>query len=154
MLEVVHSVEQDYDPLWGSTLKQAIRRVYPGFNESYYGYGSFSELAGRHQGRGPDRVGIRRQPRQLQGAGEEMTCTMRRSRRRERSAYGPRPTPRPISPLCGPGDSRADLPCRGNQVRCRSGASKSFPDSLWWGSLRSTHPTTFGTDASGICPPV
>jgi uncharacterized protein (TIGR00288 family) len=44
VLEVVHSVEQDYDPLWGSTLKQAIRRVYPGFNEGYYGYGSFSDL--------------------------------------------------------------------------------------------------------------
>jgi uncharacterized protein (TIGR00288 family) len=44
VLEVIHSVEQDYDPLWGSTLKQAIRRVYPGFNEGYYGYGSFSDL--------------------------------------------------------------------------------------------------------------
>ena len=37
-------MEQDYSPLWGSTLKQAIRRVYPGFNEGYYGYGSFSDL--------------------------------------------------------------------------------------------------------------
>jgi len=44
VLEVVHSIEQDYDPLWGSLLKQAIRRVFPGFNESYYGYSSFSEL--------------------------------------------------------------------------------------------------------------
>ncbi len=44
VLEVIHSVEQDYDPLWGSTLKQAIRRVHPGFSESYYGYGSFSDL--------------------------------------------------------------------------------------------------------------
>jgi uncharacterized protein (TIGR00288 family) len=44
VLEVLHSAEQDYDPLWGSTLKQAIRRVHPGFNEGYYGYGSFSEL--------------------------------------------------------------------------------------------------------------
>ena len=44
VLEVIHSVEQDYDPLWGSTLKQAIRRVFPGFNEGYYGYGSFSDL--------------------------------------------------------------------------------------------------------------
>ena len=44
VLEVIHSVEQDYDPLWGSTLKQAIRRVHPGFNEGYYGYGSFSDL--------------------------------------------------------------------------------------------------------------
>ncbi len=44
VLGVLHSIEQDYDPLWGSTLKQAIRRVHPGFSESYYGYGSFSEL--------------------------------------------------------------------------------------------------------------
>jgi uncharacterized protein (TIGR00288 family) len=44
VLEVLHSIEQDYDPLWGSTLKRAIRRVHPGFNEEYYGYGSFSDL--------------------------------------------------------------------------------------------------------------
>jgi uncharacterized protein (TIGR00288 family) len=44
VLEVLHSIEQDYDPLWGSTLKLAIRRVHPGFNEAYYGYGSFSDL--------------------------------------------------------------------------------------------------------------
>ena len=44
VLEVLHSVEQDYDNLWGSMLKQAIRRVFPGFNEGYYGYGSFSDL--------------------------------------------------------------------------------------------------------------
>ncbi len=44
VLEVVHSIEQDYDPLWGSNLKQAIRRVYPGFNEGYYGYHCFSDL--------------------------------------------------------------------------------------------------------------
>jgi len=44
VVEVLRSIEQDYDPLWGSTLKQAIRRVYPGFNEGYYGYGSFSDL--------------------------------------------------------------------------------------------------------------
>ncbi len=44
VLAVLTSAEQDYDPLWGSTLKQAIRRVHPGFNEGYYGYGSFSDL--------------------------------------------------------------------------------------------------------------
>lgn len=44
VLEVLHSVEQDYDTLWGSMLKQAIRRVFPGFNEGYYGYNSFSDL--------------------------------------------------------------------------------------------------------------
>ena len=44
VMGVLTSVEQDYDPLWGSTLKQAIRRVDPGFSEGYYGYGSFSDL--------------------------------------------------------------------------------------------------------------
>ncbi len=44
LLEVLESLEQDYDPVWGSALKQAVRRVHPGFTESYYGYSSFSEL--------------------------------------------------------------------------------------------------------------
>ncbi len=44
VMQVLQSAEEDYDPLWGSTLKQAIRRVYPGFSEGYYGYGSFSDL--------------------------------------------------------------------------------------------------------------
>lgn len=52
VLEVVHSIEQDYDPLWGSLLKQAIRRVFPGFNEGYYGYGSFSDLLEDIQSKG------------------------------------------------------------------------------------------------------
>ena len=44
LLKILHSIEVDYDPLWGSIVKQAIRRVYPDFNEAYYGYRSFSEL--------------------------------------------------------------------------------------------------------------
>ncbi len=44
LLEVLNSLEQEYDPLWGSLLKQTVRRVYPGFNEGYYGFRSFSEL--------------------------------------------------------------------------------------------------------------
>jgi hypothetical protein len=44
VMEVFDSLEQDYDVLWGSMLKQAIRRVYPSFNEGYYGYDSFSDL--------------------------------------------------------------------------------------------------------------
>jgi hypothetical protein len=40
----VASLETDYDPVWGSQVKQTVKRVYPGFNESYYGYRSFSEL--------------------------------------------------------------------------------------------------------------
>lgn len=44
ILEIVQSLESDYDPVWGSLVKQTIKRVYPGFNEGYYGYRSFSEL--------------------------------------------------------------------------------------------------------------
>jgi uncharacterized protein (TIGR00288 family) len=32
------------DHIWGSMIKQALRRRKPGFNESHYGYRSFSEL--------------------------------------------------------------------------------------------------------------
>lgn len=42
--QILQSIDQDYDPLWGSTLKQAIRRVHPSFNEGYYGYRTFSDL--------------------------------------------------------------------------------------------------------------
>jgi hypothetical protein len=32
------------DKIWGSMVKQALKRRRPGFNESYYGFGSFSKL--------------------------------------------------------------------------------------------------------------
>jgi uncharacterized protein (TIGR00288 family) len=44
LVEIVRSLDVDYDPLWGSMIKQTIRRVFPGFNEEYYGYRSFAEL--------------------------------------------------------------------------------------------------------------
>jgi uncharacterized protein (TIGR00288 family) len=44
VLEIVRSLERDYDPVWGSMVKQAIRRVFPGFNEEYYGHASFAAL--------------------------------------------------------------------------------------------------------------
>lgn len=44
LLEIVRSLERDYDPVWGSMVKQTIRRVHPGFNEEYYGYPSFNAL--------------------------------------------------------------------------------------------------------------
>lgn len=44
LAQIVRSLERDYDPVWGSSVKQAIRRVYPGFNEEYYGYNSFVAL--------------------------------------------------------------------------------------------------------------
>jgi hypothetical protein len=52
VLELLETLEQDYDPLWGSMLKQAIRRVYPGFSEAYYGYRSFSDLLEEIQKKG------------------------------------------------------------------------------------------------------
>ncbi len=44
VLEIIQSLERDYDQIWGSMIKQTLRRVNPGFNENYYGYGSFSEV--------------------------------------------------------------------------------------------------------------
>jgi len=44
LLEIVRSLERDYDPVWGSMVKQTIRRVFPGFNEEYYGHASFADL--------------------------------------------------------------------------------------------------------------
>ena len=44
LVEIVRSLEQDYDPLWGSMIKQTIRRVYPGFNEHNAGYKNFADL--------------------------------------------------------------------------------------------------------------
>jgi uncharacterized protein (TIGR00288 family) len=44
VLEIVRSLEKDYDTVWGSMVKQAIRRVFPGFNEEYYGYESFAAM--------------------------------------------------------------------------------------------------------------
>ena len=44
VVEIVGSLEQEYEPLWGSMVKQALRRVNPGFTESYYGYRNFAEL--------------------------------------------------------------------------------------------------------------
>jgi uncharacterized protein (TIGR00288 family) len=44
VVAIVASLEQDYEPLWGSMVKQALRRVNPGFNESYVGYRNFAEL--------------------------------------------------------------------------------------------------------------
>jgi uncharacterized protein (TIGR00288 family) len=44
LTSTVLSLESDYDPVWGSQVKQAVKRVYPGFNETYYGYRSFSDF--------------------------------------------------------------------------------------------------------------
>jgi hypothetical protein len=40
------------DKIWGSMVKQTLKRRRPGFNESYYGFGSFSKLLEEAQSRG------------------------------------------------------------------------------------------------------
>ena len=42
----------DQDKLWGSMVKQALKRRRPGFSESYFGFESFSELLEEAQTRG------------------------------------------------------------------------------------------------------
>jgi len=44
LMEIVRCLDLDSDPLWGSMVKQTIRRVFPSFNEDYYGYRSFADL--------------------------------------------------------------------------------------------------------------
>jgi uncharacterized protein (TIGR00288 family) len=44
MLEIVESLSKDYDAVWGSMIKQALRRVHPDFNEASAGYRNFAEL--------------------------------------------------------------------------------------------------------------
>ena len=44
MLEIVENLSQDYDAVWGSMIKQAIRRVYPDFSEVNAGYRNFADL--------------------------------------------------------------------------------------------------------------
>src|SRR6056297_1575049 len=44
MLEVVESLSQDYDVIWGSMIKQALRRLHPDFSEAHAGYRNFAEL--------------------------------------------------------------------------------------------------------------
>jgi hypothetical protein len=39
------------EPIWGSMVKQALKRRKPGFSESYYGFKSFSELLEEAQSR-------------------------------------------------------------------------------------------------------
>jgi uncharacterized protein (TIGR00288 family) len=51
-METVESLDQDYDTLWGSMIKQTLRRVHPGFNETYYGYRGFPDLMKDIESRG------------------------------------------------------------------------------------------------------
>jgi uncharacterized protein (TIGR00288 family) len=52
LIEITRSLEQDYDPLWGSMIKQTVRRVYPGFSEHNSGYKNFADLLKDAEARG------------------------------------------------------------------------------------------------------
>jgi uncharacterized protein (TIGR00288 family) len=43
-LEALIAERGEEEKVWGSMVKQALKRRMPGFNESYYGFGSFSDL--------------------------------------------------------------------------------------------------------------
>jgi hypothetical protein len=40
------------EPIWGSMIKQAIKRRQPGFNERFYGFRSFNDMLGDAEKRG------------------------------------------------------------------------------------------------------
>jgi hypothetical protein len=42
--EALYAERGDRDRLWGSMIKQTLKRRRPGFNETFYGFGSFSDL--------------------------------------------------------------------------------------------------------------
>jgi uncharacterized protein (TIGR00288 family) len=44
LVEIVTSLSQDYDPVWGSLVKQTLRRVHPDFREDRYGYSGFVDM--------------------------------------------------------------------------------------------------------------
>ena len=43
-IEALSDDRDENDKIWGSMIKQAIKRQRPGFNESYHGFRSFGEL--------------------------------------------------------------------------------------------------------------
>jgi hypothetical protein len=43
-IEALADERDEDEKIWGSMIKQAIKRQRPGFNESYHGFRSFSEL--------------------------------------------------------------------------------------------------------------
>ncbi len=50
--EAIYAERGDRAKLWGSMIKQTLKRRRPGFNESAYGFGSFNDLLDEAQARG------------------------------------------------------------------------------------------------------
>ncbi len=51
-MDDLHAERGDRTKLWGSMIKQTLKRRRPGFNESYYGFSSFSDLLEEAEKRG------------------------------------------------------------------------------------------------------
>ncbi len=51
-LEALTEEREEDEPIWGSMIKQAIKRRHPGFNERAHGFGSFNDLLLEAQKRG------------------------------------------------------------------------------------------------------
>jgi uncharacterized protein (TIGR00288 family) len=51
-IEALFAERKSDEKIWGSMVKQALKRRKPGFNESYYGYRSFGKLLDEAQARG------------------------------------------------------------------------------------------------------
>ncbi|MEJ8568108.1 NYN domain-containing protein [Elongatibacter sediminis] len=51
-IDDLYSERGDEDPIWGSMVKQALKRRKPGFNESYHGFRSFGKMLEEMQKRG------------------------------------------------------------------------------------------------------
>ena len=50
-MEALADEREAGEKIWGSMIKQTLKRQKPGFNESYYGFRSFSELLEEAQAR-------------------------------------------------------------------------------------------------------
>src|SRR5277367_1374144 len=51
-LEALTEERGGSEPIWGSMIKQAIKRRHPGFNERFYGFRSFNDMLGDAEKRG------------------------------------------------------------------------------------------------------
>ena len=51
-LEALTEERGETEPIWGSMIKQAIKRRQPGFNERFYGFRSFNDLLADGEKRG------------------------------------------------------------------------------------------------------
>src|ERR1700728_1180369 len=51
-LDAVTEERGENEPIWGSMIKQAIKRRQPGFNERFYGFRSFNDMLGDAEKRG------------------------------------------------------------------------------------------------------